>query len=45
MQTGDVTATWADAGLLNALTGYAPKTDYKTGVQGFVRWYRDYYQV
>lgn len=45
MQTGDVPATWADAGLLRALTGYAPKTDYKTGVQEFVRWYRDYYQV
>lgn len=45
MQIGDVPATWADASLLRALTGYAPKTDYKTGVQEFVRWYRDYYQV
>ena len=44
MQTGDVTATWADAGLLHALTGYRPATDYRDGVARFVAWYRDYYQ-
>lgn len=45
MQAGDVPATWADASLLKSLTGYAPKTDVKTGVAEFVKWYRDYYQV
>lgn len=43
MQPGDVPATWADASLLKALTGYAPKTDVETGVARFVDWYRGYY--
>ncbi|TDL76221.1 SDR family NAD(P)-dependent oxidoreductase [Palleronia sediminis] len=45
MQTGDVPATWADAGLLHALTGYRPRTDFRDGVGRFVDWYRDYYGV
>ena len=45
MQAGDVPATWADADLLTSLTGYAPKTDVREGVQRFVDWYRDYYTV
>ncbi|APX26245.1 MULTISPECIES: NAD-dependent epimerase/dehydratase family protein [Salipiger] len=43
MQPGDVPATWADAGLLNDLTGYRPKTAVPEGVARFVEWYRDYY--
>lgn len=45
MQPGDVPATWADASLLRALTGYAPKTDVKDGIAAFVSWYREYYNV
>ncbi|MGJ8612344.1 MAG: GDP-mannose 4,6-dehydratase [Octadecabacter sp.] len=45
MQPGDVPATWADGALLQSLTGYTPKTDVETGVQAFVDWYRDYYEV
>lgn len=45
MQMGDVPATWADASLLNRLTGYKPETDFKDGVRAFVDWYRDYYKV
>jgi UDP-glucuronate 4-epimerase len=45
MQAGDVPATWADASLLRALTGYAPKTDVKDGIAAFVAWYREYYRV
>ena len=45
MQMGDVPATWADATLLKELTGYKPETDIREGVQKFVAWYRDYYQV
>jgi len=44
MQTGDVPATWADAGLLHRLTGYSPQTPFREGVARFVRWYRDYHQ-
>ena len=43
MQVGDVAATWADTALLEALTGYVPRTDIKTGVKAFVDWYQDYY--
>lgn len=45
MQPGDVPATWANADLLRALTGYAPKTDLAEGVAAFVAWYRDYYKA
>ena len=43
MQAGDVPATWADATLLQTLTGYLPKTDIKDGIARFVAWYKDYY--
>ena len=42
MQTGDVPATWANAGLLKTLTGYQPQTDFKDGIAAFVDWYRNY---
>ena len=45
MQAGDVPATWADTSLLEMLTGYVPTTDIATGVQNFVGWYREYYNV
>ncbi len=45
MQPGDVPATWADTRLLTELTGYAPKVSVPEGIQRFVDWYRDYYQV
>lgn len=45
MQKGDVPATWADADLLQSLTGYTPQTTVREGVQKFVAWYRDYYEV
>ena len=44
MQMGDVPATWADAGLLQRLTGFCPQTDFRDGIARFVTWYRDYYQ-
>jgi UDP-glucuronate 4-epimerase len=43
MQKGDVPATWADAGLLQRLTGYRPQTDVRDGIARFVEWYRSYY--
>jgi len=45
MQAGDVPATWADTTLLEMLTGYVPTTDIITGVENFVGWYREYYNV
>lgn len=45
MQMGDVPATWADANLLQRLTGYRPDTNVREGVRAFVAWYRDHYRV
>jgi len=45
MQKGDVPATWANASLLQSLTGYCPQTNVNEGVAKFVNWYRDYYNV
>lgn len=45
MQPGDVPATWADAGLIEALTGPLPRTDIAEGVRRFVDWYREYYRA
>jgi UDP-glucuronate 4-epimerase len=44
MQIGDVPATWADASVLQQLTGYRPQTPFREGVARFVRWYQEYYQ-
>lgn len=43
MQMGDVPATWANATLLQNLTGYTPQTDFREGIDRFVTWFRDYY--
>ncbi len=43
MQPGDVQATWADASLLQRLTGDQPQTDFRDGIARFVAWFRDYY--
>lgn len=45
MQKGDVPATWANTDLLEALTGYRPNTSVQEGIEHFVQWYREYYQV
>ncbi len=45
MQDGDVHATHADVSRLEALTGYHPSTDIRTGLERFCAWYRDYYAV
>ncbi len=43
MQPGDVPATWADASLLQRLTGHRPETEIWEGIAQFVAWFRDYY--
>jgi UDP-glucuronate 4-epimerase len=45
MQAGDVPATTAAADVLQWLTGFRPATPVEVGVERFVKWYRDYYQV
>jgi UDP-glucuronate 4-epimerase len=43
MQKGDVVMTLSDTSLLKKLTGYNPKTNYKTGIRKFLKWYLNYY--
>jgi UDP-glucuronate 4-epimerase len=45
MQAGDVPATFADARLLKALTGYEPTTAVAEGVKAFCDWYKAYFKV
>ncbi len=45
MQDGDVPATYADVAELVRAIDFKPSTSIETGVQNFVDWYRDYYQV
>ena len=45
MQPGDVPGTWADTRLLETLIGAHTTTPLGEGMQVFVDWYRDYYDV
>ncbi|GIR72428.1 MAG: hypothetical protein CM15mP74_36790 [Halieaceae bacterium] len=45
MQPGDVYRTAANIDAARALVGFEPSTDLGTGLERFVAWYRDYYQV
>lgn len=45
MQPGDVPATYADVSDLMADVGFAPSTPLEAGIERFVSWYRDYYNV
>ena len=45
MQPGDVEKTWADVEALSEDYGYRPNTPVHEGIERFVKWYRDYYNV
>lgn len=45
LQDGDVPATYADVDDLMQDVGFRPATSIKEGIQQFVDWYLDYYQV
>lgn len=45
MQAGDVINTWADVSALADWVGFSPHVAVEAGVEQFVRWYRDFYQV
>ncbi len=45
LQPGDVPATFADIEDLARDVGFRPATPIEVGVQKFVRWFREYYQV
>jgi UDP-glucuronate 4-epimerase len=45
MQPGDVVETYADIDDLERDVGFRPSTPLATGLEHFVRWYRDYHKV
>jgi len=45
MQPGDVPASFADVDSLIEAVGFKPATPITTGVEKFVAWYREYYNV
>lgn len=45
MQPGDVPATYADVDDLMQDVGFKPSTSIEIGIQRFVDWYRQYYQI
>ncbi len=45
LQPGDVLATYADVDDLAAAVDFAPRTPIETGIERFVKWYRDFYGV
>ena len=44
LQKGDVRKTISDISLLKSLTKYNPKTNYKRGINEFIKWYKIYYK-
>jgi len=45
IQPGDVPATYADVTDLVEDLGYKPATPIQEGIEKFVKWYRDFYNV
>ena len=43
MQKGDVHSTLSDTKLLQQITGYKTKTNYKLGLKKFVKWFKEFY--
>lgn len=43
MQNGDVYKTHSNIELLEAITGFRPKTSLRDGITAFVKWYKSYY--
>ncbi len=43
MQKGDVLSTLSDTKLLQQITCYKTKTNYKLGIKKFVRWFKEFY--
>ena len=45
LQPGDVPATYADVSDLIKDTGFKPSTSVEEGINNFVQWYKEYYQL
>jgi UDP-glucuronate 4-epimerase len=45
MQPGDVPMTYADISKAKKLLGFDPQTNIEDGIEAFLDWYRDYYNI
>jgi UDP-glucuronate 4-epimerase len=45
MQPGDVTASWAHSEEIIQKMGYTPETSMEEGIQRFIDWYIDYFEI
>tara|TARA_X000000368_G_scaffold305325_1_gene243628 strand:- start:12563 stop:13594 length:1032 start_codon:yes stop_codon:yes gene_type:complete len=45
LQPGDIESTCSDSTKLEKLTGFTPSTSIEEGIENFVDWYLDYYNV
>lgn len=45
MQAGDMQSTHACIDRIQKYTGYIPTTSIETGVEAFVKWYKEYYKI
>lgn len=45
IQKGDVKETLSNINLIKSITKYNPKTDFKKGINEFIKWYRSYYKI
>lgn len=45
IQPGDVEKTWADTTALNNDFGYKPITSVEEGIEKFIKWFKNYYQI
>ncbi len=45
MQLGDVEATSSDLGLIDEWVGFKPETSIEKGIEIFINWYKNYYNI
>ena len=45
LQAGDVPETYANVDALIDYVGYSPSTSIESGIENFIKWYKDYYKA
>jgi UDP-glucuronate 4-epimerase len=45
LQPGDVKTTWADVNDLKSEFNYSPSTTIEFGIEKFLEWYKEFYQI
>ena len=45
MQPGDIQETYSNNSLINEWTGYTERTKINVGIQRFIHWYKDFYNI